>query len=215
MEPTDIQEPENKTKTTRLRRRWSLLPSWAKEVVSTAAIFFAAFVLAILLNKFAIQSYQVEGQSMEPTLSNNDRLIVNKIPRTFSRITGGDYIPKRGDIIIFSQSGLNFGNHNGKELIKRVIGLPEERVEVKDGRVKVYNDEYSEGFEPDSVGGYKIASSSTPGTVDVTLRDNEIFVCGDNRTNSEDSRYFGPLLIDKIVGKLVLRILPLNEAEKF
>lgn len=211
----DPEKPKNQPESSWLRQRWAVAPHWLKEVISTIAIFLAAIILAITLNAFAIQSYQVEGQSMEPTLSNNDRLIVNKLPRSFARLTKGDYVPGRGDIVIFNLSGLSISSHKDKQLIKRVMGLPGERVVVKDGHVVVYNKEHPEGFEPDSSGQYKIASSSTAGNVDTTLHGNEIFVAGDNRNNSEDSRYFGPLPVDNIVGRLVLRVLPLNKAQKF
>lgn len=187
--------------------------SW-RNVASTVALFVAAFGVAILLNTFVIQSYQVDGQSMEPTLQNNDRLIVNKIPRTISRIDNHQYVPHRGDIIIFNQVGLpSFIGE--KQLIKRVIGLPGERVVVADGKITVYNPAHPRGFNPDTSDGYTITAPSTVGNVDVTLQKNELFVCGDNRSNSEDSRYFGPIKTSSVVAKLVLRILPLNQVNKF
>src|SRR5579862_938655 len=97
--------------------------------ISTIGLFLSAFLIAILLNTFVIQSYQVDGESMEPTLQNDDRLIVNKIPRTLSRIDGHQFVPQRGDIIIFNEDGLP-GFIGQKQLIKRVIGLPGERVVV-------------------------------------------------------------------------------------
>src|SRR5579862_2637110 len=107
-------------------------PAW-RGIASTIGLLLSAFLIAILLNTFVIQSYQVDGESMEPTLQNNDRLIVDKIPRTISRIDGHQYVPKRGDIIIFNQSGLP-GFIGQKQLIKRVIGLPGERVVVTGGK---------------------------------------------------------------------------------
>ncbi|MBX4201939.1 signal peptidase I [Candidatus Saccharibacteria bacterium] len=185
-----------------------------KSILSTVLLFATAFSIAILLNTFIIQSYQVDGQSMENTLQNNDRLIVNKVPRTLSRITGHQYVPGRADIIIFNQAGLP-GFVGEKQLIKRVIGLPGERVVVNNGQVTVYNTQHPLGFNPDAAGTYKIASATTVGNVDVTLQKDEIFVSGDNRPNSEDSRYFGPVKTNQIVAKLVLRILPLNHVEVY
>ncbi|MBI2589292.1 signal peptidase I [Candidatus Saccharibacteria bacterium] len=164
---------------------------------------------------FLIQSYLVDGQSMAPTLQNNDRLIINKLPQTVASFTKNPYIPQRGDIIIFSQSGLSFGSNQEKQLIKRVIGLPGERVVINNGAITLYNREHPSGYNPDKSGLYNIAAPATPGNVDITLKANEIFVCGDNRSNSEDSRYFGPITVDKILGKLVLRILPINKADRF
>jgi signal peptidase I len=183
-------------------------------VISTIGLFVSAFLIAILLNTFVIQSYQVDGQSMEPTLQNDDRLIVNKIPRTVARIDGHQFVPHRGDIIIFNQDGLP-GFIGQKQLIKRVIGLPGEHVVVADGKITIYNSAHPEGFNPDISGDYTITAPTTVGNVDQTLQKDELFVCGDNRGNSEDSRYFGPIKTNQVVAKLVLRILPLNKAQGF
>lgn len=199
----------------RAHAKWAGSTSRSKEVTSTLSIIAAAIILAFGLTKFVIQSYQVEGQSMETTLQNNDRLIVNKIPRTLARLSGHTYIPHRGDIVIFNQSDLNFGSRSEKQLIKRVIGLPGERVVVKNEQVTVYSQESLGGFDPDKSGLYRIASPTTPGNVDVTLRVDEVFLFGDNRTNSEDSRYFGPIKAEKIVGKLAVRVIPLSKAQRF
>ncbi len=192
----------------------SSLGGHLRGVLSTVALFGSAFLIAILLNTFVIQSYQVDGQSMEPTLQNNDRLIVNKVPRTVSRIDGHQYVPKRGDIIIFNQDGLP-GFVGEKQLIKRVIGLPGEHVVVKDGKITIYNNAHPEGFNPDTTGDYRITAPTTVGAVDLTLGNNELFVCGDNRGNSEDSRYFGPINTNQVVAKLVLRIMPVNKSQSF
>lgn len=154
---------------------------------------------------------------METTLQNNDRLIVNKIPRTISKITKKSYIPKRGEIVVFNGGGLfDTGNATEKQLIKRVIALPGEEVEVKDGKITVYNKQSPQGFDPDRAGIYSITANTTPQEVARrTLGPKEIFVCGDNRANSEDSRYFGPITADRIVGELILRIYPFGKAVKF
>lgn len=187
--------------------------SW-RSVLSTVGLLVSAFLIALILNAFIVQSYQVDGQSMEPTLQNDDRLIVDKIPRTLARITGHDYTPHRGDIIIFNQTGLP-GLTGEKQLIKRVIGLPGDRVVIQDGSITIYNSSHPNGFDPDKTVGYHITAPSTSGNVDVKLAKDELFVCGDNRNNSEDSRYFGPIKENQVVAKLILRIVPLNKIEKF
>ncbi|HEX5395371.1 MAG TPA: signal peptidase I [Candidatus Saccharimonadales bacterium] len=186
-----------------------------RSVLSTIFLFLAAPAIALMVAAFVVQSYQVDGESMEPTLQNNDRLIVDKWQRSWARITHHNYIPARGDIIIFNQSGLDFAGSGTKQLIKRVVGLPGERVVVSGGKVTIYNQEHPNGFEPDKVGGYKVNTPVTSGDVDQTLAQNEIFVLGDNRGNSEDSRYFGPIKADQIVGKLAFRIVPLDKTQKF
>jgi signal peptidase I len=188
-----------------------------KSILSTVLLLVGALVIALSIAAFVIQSYQVDGESMETTLQNNDRLIVDKIPRTMARITNHPYVPHRGDIIIFNQTGiLDSRGNEQKQLIKRVIGLPGERVVVKEGHITVYNSAHPNGFDPDTSSGYKIAATVTPGDqINFTLGKDEIFVCGDNRPNSEDSRYFGPVNVNNIVGKLVLRIFPLGKAQRF
>lgn len=184
-----------------------------RSIVSTVGLFISAFLIAILLNTFVIQSYQVDGQSMEPTLQNNDRLIVNKIPRTIARIDGHQYVPKRGDIIIFNEDGLP-GFVGPKQLIKRVIGLPGDHVVVGNGKITIYNSAHPEGFNPDTTGDYRI-SFPTGMEFDGMLTKDQLFVCGDNRPNSEDSRSFGPIQTNQVVAKLVLRILPLSNTQSF
>ncbi len=184
-------------------------------VLSTAALLLLAPLIAVCIAAFVVQSYQVDGQSMEKTLQNNDRLIVDKWPRTWARLTHHQYTPNRGNIIIFNQSGLDFAGNQSKQLIKRVIGLPGERVVVKDGKVKVYNKQFPGGFNPDKSGLYTIDATYTPSSADVNLQAGEIYVLGDNRTNSEDSRYFGPVKLDQVVGKLSVRVMPLNKIDRF
>jgi len=187
-------------------------------ITSFFSSFFVFLVIPILmalfLTAFIIQSYQVDGQSMETTLQDHDRLLVDKFPRTWARLTNKDYIPNRGDIVIFNQSGLPDSFYQ-KQLIKRVIGLPGERVVVKNGYITVYNKNHPNGFNPDDSGKYTITAPTTVGDIDVTLDSHEIFVCGDNRNNSEDSRYFGPVNTNNLVGKLVIRILPINNTKLF
>jgi signal peptidase I len=188
-----------------------------KSVLSTLLILLVAPLLAIFITMFVFQSYQVDGQSMETTLQDNDRLIIWKLPRSWARLTNNDYQPKRGDIIVFVKRGM-FEDSSGKEkqLVKRVIGLPGDRVVVKDGVMTVYNEEHPDGFSPDATLPYgKTIDTVTDGNVDVTVGAGEVFVCGDNRGNSQDSRFFGPIPEGDIVGKLVARILPFNKADRF
>ena len=123
---------------------------------------------------FLIRTYLVEGQSMETTLQNGDRLIIDKVPRTLSKITKHAYIPHRGDIIVFNQSGLALGSAGEKQLIKRVVGLPGERVVVKNGSLIIYTRTQPGGYEPDKTGLYHIDAPATSGNVDITLGDGEI-----------------------------------------
>ncbi|MEK7095696.1 MAG: signal peptidase I [Patescibacteria group bacterium] len=195
----------------RLRRPAIFTGEWASIVLFIAAVAVAFF----FIQGFLIRTYLVDGQSMETTLHNGDRLIIDKLPRSLARLTGHAYIPHRGDIIVFNQSRPGTGSGDEKQLIKRVIGLPGERVVVSSGSLSIYSQAYPGGYEPDKTGLYRIDASSTSGNIDITLGSSEIFVFGDNRANSEDSRVFGPVKADKIIGKLSLRFLPLNKAQRF
>jgi signal peptidase I len=190
-----------------------------KSTLSTIGILLLAPLIAVFLTVFVFQSYQVDGPSMEQTLQNNDRLIVWKLPRTWSRITGHQYVPKRGDVIILNESGLSsIGSSNDtKQLVKRVIGLPGDHIVIKNNILTVYNTEHPDGFQPDATLPYGQNGAIPPTTnnLDVLLGSTQLFVCGDNRPNSLDSRTFGPIETNQVVGKLVARILPLNKFEKF
>jgi signal peptidase I len=156
---------------------------------------------------------------MQNTLHNNDRLIVWKLPRTWSRITGHQYVPKRGDIIILTESGLsNYGDtQDTKQLVKRVIGLPGDHVVIKNNVITIYNQQHPDGFQPDNTLAYgkNGAIPPTNNNVDVTLTGTQLFVCGDNRSDSLDSRIFGPIETNQVIGKLVARIFPISQAERF
>ena len=187
-----------------------------RSAISTILVILIAPALALTITAFVFQSYEVDGQSMSTTLTDHDRLVIWKVSRTWARVTHKNYIPKRGDVIVFIKRGLYEGNSTKeKQLIKRVIALPGERVTVKEGVVTVYNTAHPDGFIPDKTLPYGTAIGTTEGNVDVTVAAGEVFVCGDNRGNSLDSRYFGPIPSNDIVGKLIARILPISDAEKF
>jgi signal peptidase I len=187
-----------------------------RELISTLAILLTAFLVALLIIAFVFRSYQVDGPSMQNTLQNSDKLIIWKVPRTWASLTGHPYIPNRGDIVVFTESGLSqYGQQDSKQLIKRVIGLPGERVKVSNGSITVYNKAHPDGFQPDKTLPYGKNIPTTSGDVDVTLGPTQIFVSGDNRPDSLDSRAFGPIEAKQIVGKLILRVFPISQAKKF
>jgi signal peptidase I len=182
-------------------------------IVSFLATLVIAFVLVQIINAFFFQSYKVFGSSMVPTLHDGDRLIISKLGKTTSKIRGKDYVPKRGDVIVFVDP-LN----SDLQLIKRVIGLPGERVVVKDGSLRVYNAQNPEGFNPDTSGIYKADLPKTSGENDVSVPDKHLFVSGDNRegSNSLDSRNeLGTVPEDLVIGTLQVRIWPFGDARFF
>lgn len=188
-----------------------------KSLLGTLAIIIAAPIVALFLTLYVFQSYEVDGPSMETTLDNHDRLLVLKLPHTIAKLSGKDYIPNRGDIIIFNTSAIRDGasDTGKKQLIKRVVGLPGDRVVVNDGVVTLYNSENPEGYNPDKAGGWRDAITTTPGNVDTVVGEGEVFVFGDNRTNSTDSRAIGTIPSNDIIGKLIFRIFPISNAEIF
>lgn len=180
--------------------------------LSTFLLIGGALVFAIIINQFIFQSYEVDGSSMEPSLQNKDRLIIWKLPRTWARITDNDYSPQRGDVIVFHKP-----DGSDEQLIKRVIGLPGDRVVVSDGEITVFNKADPDGFSPDDAP-YGKNLPETAGNVDVSVGKGEVFVSGDNRIPgaSLDSRSsLGNIDLDLVVGKLVLRIFPFQSFETF
>jgi signal peptidase I len=187
-----------------------------KGIISTIAILIIAPLIALSLTAFVFQSYEVDGPSMETTLQNQDRLIVYKLPRTIARITGKAYVPKRADIIIFTRNdSTEFGTTKPRQLIKRVIALPGERLTLKDGVYTVYNKENPDGFNPDKAAYGKVITTTAGDIPEIVIPENSVFVSGDNRPNSLDSRAFGPVPLSDIVGKLSLRVYPFNKGQAF
>ncbi len=183
-----------------------------KNFIGTAALIVGAFVFALFINTFVFQSYEVDGSSMEPTLQNKDRLIIWKLPRTWAKITRHDYVPDYGDVIVFHKP-----DGSDEQLIKRVIGLPGDRVVIENGTITVYNESHPQGFRPDE-SAYGKDLEKPVDSIDTKVGENEIFVSGDNRTpgGSYDSRGgLGNVPMDMVIGKLVLRLFPIQNFETY
>lgn len=166
------------------RPNWRRTRQGAFEILKTLLI---AFLLAQLIMVSVAQAFQVEQYSMEPTLMPHDRVLVSKF---IYRVRE----PARGDVIV-----LRYPRNPERNYIKRVIGLPGEKIHVKKGRLYVNGQRVSEQYlNGEVVGDY--------GPVQVPA--DAVFVMGDNRNNSEDSRAFGPLKRTLIVGQAVLIYWP-------
>jgi signal peptidase I len=187
-----------------------------RSILTTIFLFVAALLVAFLLTAFVFQQYEVDGPSMQTTLHNDDRLIVIKIPKTWSEITGHPYIPTRGSIVVFNQSGLyNADGVQEKQLIKRVIAVPGDHLVIKNNVVTIYNKQHPDGFDPDKTMPYGKVITYTTGNINLYIKPGYVFVMGDNRPDSLDSRYFGPINVKNIIGKLAVRIYPFNSVNVF
>lgn len=158
----------------------------------------AVFALAIILpvRYFLIQPFIVKGASMEPNFYDNEYLIVDEITYRFRD-------PVRGEIVVFRPP-----NHEEQYYIKRIIGLPGETIEVRNGKVTLINDEYPNGTTLQET----YIDEVTQGRERVMLGEDEYFLLGDNRDASLDSRYFGAVTREHIVGRVWVRGLPLDRA---
>ena len=160
-------------------------------------IKFAIIALAIVIpiSMWVAQPFVVSGESMYPTFDNGQYLIIDEI----SYIVGNAH---RGDVVIF-----RYPNDTKRFFIKRIIGLPNEKIIINDGSVTIINKENPNGFK--MVEPY-INEKFFTGK-EYETRDNEYFVLGDNRNKSSDSRFWGVLPENLMVGRAYLRLLPLKE----
>lgn len=178
-----------------------------KEIAEWIATIVFALLVAMLIKGFLFVPIEVKMVSMQDTLFEGQRLIVYKLGYFFDP-------PKRGDIVIFEhQEGMFRGwlkylplpNPQEIDYIKRVIALPGDEIDVRDSRIYINGKEYPEPYAK----GY----TDTMGMeLPVTVPENKIFVMGDNREHSSDSRQLGFIDLDKVRGKAVFRIWPLNVA---
>jgi signal peptidase I len=178
------------------RKATEVIGSIGKTIYSLIETILVALVLAIVLYLFIMTPHEVVGNSMHPTYKNGEMLMANKITYRVSE-------PKRGDVIIFKFS-------DTQDFIKRIVGIPGDEVMIKDGKIYINNElldesKYLQSSVITNGGSYLHEGQS------ITIQDNEYFVCGDNRTNSSDSREFGPITQDKIKGKAWIVYFPFTE----
>lgn len=188
-----------------------------RDVLNFTGFIVLVLVGTLFINAFIFRSFNVDGHSMENTLHNGDRLIVNRIPVTFAQIRNKEYVPKRGQIIVFKNPQWVVGGAD-EYIVKRVIAFPGERVTVSNGKLAVYNQQHPNGFDPDDDDHNGHPKSQTSGDVDTVVPDGTLFVSGDNRVgnNSYDSRSgLGYIPFYDVVGPVGVRIWPLNALTTF
>lgn len=159
----------------------------------------AVILLAYFIVYYALEKTNMVGASMESTLKDGDSIIINKFSYRFAK-------PKRNDVIVFKHNGKEHNYYN----IKRIIGMPGETVQIKDGKIYINGKLRTDIIKVD-----KMLNSGLAGDK-ITLEENEYFVLGDNRNNSEDSRFasIGNIRKNEIVGKAFIRLSPFNFISK-
>ncbi len=178
-----------------MKSLWSFLADTIETIVIAAAIFVVVYL-------FLIQPHQIRGVSMDNTFHDREYILTDKISYRFSA-------PERGDIIVFQAP-----KNREQDYIKRIIGLPGEKVKIQNGNVYIYNSKNPNGIklsEPyvgdTATTGREFAKEGSP----VALGETEYFVMGDNRPHSSDSRDWGPIQRDEVVGRAWIRYWPLNK----
>ncbi|MFA5172830.1 MAG: signal peptidase I [Candidatus Paceibacterota bacterium] len=167
-------------------------------LIETLEVALIAVVSVLVIRTYLVQPFLVSGDSMEPNFSSGNYLLVDELSYQFRK-------PERGEVIVFK-----FPGNPSVYYIKRIIGLPGEKITVKNGEVEVFSAGSSEGKKLEEK--YIPVNFRTSGEADVVLKDGEYFVMGDNRMFSFDSRSWGPLPKENIMGIARFNLWPLSEA---
>ena len=168
-------------------------------------VLFAAVVIALFVRLVLVQAYHIPSASMVPTLEEGDRVVVNRLSYQFGEVG-------RGQVVVFKKPQ---GSSGQNDLIKRIIGLPGETIRFADNQVYVNGLRLEEPYlaEQDSTRPRLTipgCAQTTPAPDTCVVPEGTIFMMGDNRLGSSDSRVFGPIEIDSVVGRAFLRVWPLN-----
>ena len=154
------------------------------KIIKEIIPYLIIIVVVILIRTFIITPVRVDGASMDKTLENGQILLLYKLGNV-----------KRYDIVVLDEE------IEDEIIIKRIIGMPNDTVEIKNGKIYVNDEEIEEEY----------AYGQTSDYDKITLKDDEYFILGDNRPISKDSRYFGPVKEDEIIGKVIFRLWPINK----
>lgn len=157
-------------------------------------VFLITFFVALLIRLFIAQPFIINGDSMEPTFESGEYLIVDEVTYKLGE-------PQRGEVIIFK-----FPKNQSKFFIKRIVGLPNESIEIKNGKIFITD---ATGETKEYIEEY--ITEKTDGNIEIKLGKEEYFVMGDNRIVSSDSRRWGPVQKNLIVGRAFMRFLPITK----
>jgi len=188
---------------------WSVMFRYLKRYLAGAGLalleFIKVAVLAgitiALVRYFLFKPFYVKGASMEPNFFDHEYLIIDELSYRFHN-------PSRGDVIVF-----RYPNNPKEYFLKRIVGLPGERIKIAANQITIYNESNPEGLVLEEK--YLSDDILTEGEKIVSLNNNQFYVMGDNRPNSFDSRRFGPVDANLIVGRTWLRGWPLNRLQIF
>lgn len=156
-----------------------------------------AIAIVIPIRVYIAQPFIVSGSSMVPTFENGEYLIIDEISYRIKE-------PQRDDVIVF-----RYPNDTTKFFIKRIIGLPNETIDIKGSNIIITNEENKNGFTLDQ----PYIKNTSNDNKHYELKNDEYFVMGDNRPASSDSRYWGTVPKDLLIGKVLLRLLPINKID--
>lgn len=171
-----------------------------QKILEMLKIVLISLAIVVPVRYFLVQPFFVRGASMEPTFSHGEYLIIDEASFYLRK-------PQRGEVIVF-----HFPRDRSQYYIKRIVGLPGERVRIENGQVLIASTAHSESRLLDESVYWR---GSTAGSADVKLKDNEYFVLGDNRNASSDSRSWGFLKKDQIVGRVWIRAFPFERMTVF
>lgn len=160
-------------------------------------VFLIAVAIIVPIRYFLVQPFFVRGASMEPNFEDGEYLVVDELSYRFRE-------PQRGEVVVF-----HYPLNTSQYFIKRIVGLPGDTVRVADGRVIIQNGQYKQGAALDE-SAYLSASVRTGGQLTMQLEPGEYFVLGDNRPASSDSRTWGKLYSEDIVGRAWVRAYPFD-----
>lgn len=172
--------------------------NWLLEIREVAKVLLISLAIVLPIRYFIVQPFIVRGASMEPNFFDREYLVVDEISYLLRE-------PQRGEAIVF-----RYPKDPRQFFIKRIIGLPGERVEIKSGKIKIFNSAYPTGLTLEEFYLKPLALATHPDLVS-TLGPKEYFVLGDNRNASSDSRFWGPLERKFFIGRAVFRAWPLSQ----